>query len=113
MCVEILALIVQSEGFAEEHIKFGPFKERRRAAIKNFPKQFSKISILLDGTHTEVEFSEKSAKFLYKDLPDEKRNTVVGPLVEKNYYSFKTGKCSYLNTQVYLVFILLTKLGGY
>jgi hypothetical protein len=89
-------------GFSDKWITIGPYEERQEASKRLFPAQFNKVTIVLDGKHTLLQYNALNAQYLYKDLPDVDNNgedTKVGALVKQSYYSHKT-KSTCLNTQV-------------
>lgn len=45
----------KGKNFEKEWIYFRDVRQRRKAARKNWPDQFSKITLLLDGKHTKTE----------------------------------------------------------
>ena len=71
----------------------------KKKARENFPRKFAKVTLIVDGKHTQLKWNSLAAKTLYKDEHNPITGELVGSLVKKNYYSHKTKKTS-LNTQV-------------
>ncbi len=66
--------------WAEEFVFFGPWQDRKRAAIANFPPRFNGVTLILDGKAFPLrEFSSSAARSLY--LPE--------MLTKKDYMCYK------------------------
>jgi len=81
----------ETEEFAQEHIYYPEFEKRKEYSKNNFPEMFSKVTLLLDGTHCPIEYREWESLKIWQH----------NPVAKKDYISYKK-KYVAMNTQAWV-----------